>query len=72
LKKADKIAIAAKKAEEYLNRFPKWTDKQKQLNKKTYDNAIELSAWLSVYKFGNEDVSKQAGMIIYAICGKWK
>ena len=72
MKKADKIANAVIIAEKYLNRISRWTDEQKRLNIRAYADAMNLSAWLSVYKFGNNDASKQAGKIIYTIFGKRK
>jgi hypothetical protein len=68
--KRNKIILAVERAERYIERFPKWSDEQKRLNQRAYNDARNLSAWLSVFRFGNEEYAEQAGKIIYSIFGK--
>ena len=67
--KVEKINLAVKKAELYIRRVSKWTAEQKHWNKRAWRDAMNLSALLSVYRFGNEDAKRQAEQYIYSIFG---
>ena len=48
----------------YLRRLEKRRAKDEPLNKRAYNQGRELSAWLSVYRFGNKESRKQVAAII--------
>jgi len=48
----------------YLRRLEKRRKKDERLNKRAFDQGREISAWLSLYRFGNKESRKQAAMII--------
>ena len=50
----------------YLRRMENIREKYEQYNKLAYRQCRELSAWLSVYRFGNNEVRKEAARIINA------
>lgn len=51
----------------YLVRMESNRAKDEPLNKKTYEQARELSAVVSLYEHGNEDVKKMAARILSKI-----
>ena len=65
--KAEKIAAAVENLERYLVRVAKWSEEHKRNNCRSWQDAMNMSAWLSVYKFGNKEYSEQAGRIILSI-----
>jgi hypothetical protein len=44
--------------------------KHEPLNKQTYQQCRELSAWLSVYRFSSGEYKRQAAAIINAYVGR--
>lgn len=51
----------------YLDRISRFTDNQKMANKRTWDDALNLSAWVSVAEYGNKQYSQRALKIIKSI-----
>ena len=43
----------------YIDHLEKRRDRDESLNPKAYQQARELSAWLSVYNYGNNNVAKR-------------
>ena len=52
--------MTIEEAKAYINRIDKMSDEQKKLNKRTVDDAMELSAWVSVAEYGSPDWKKWA------------
>lgn len=52
--------------ESYLLRLEDRRLRDEPQNKRAYQQAREMSAWLSVYKYGNKDASRRAAAVINA------
>lgn len=59
--------MTLEQAKAYLERLSHWTAEQKQWNKKSWEDALNLAAWVSVAEYGNEEYSKRALRIIKSI-----
>jgi len=53
-------------ASTYLQQMEKRRAKDEACNKRAFDQCRELSAWLSLYRFGNEEIRKRAAAVINA------
>lgn len=53
--------------ENYLHRLEKDREKDEPNNKRAYEQAREMSAWLSLAKYGVREVAKQAQRIIKSL-----
>ena len=62
--KTEKLAAAILQLEERLSYVSAWSDEFKHNNHKAYQDVMELSAWLCLYKYGNKEVSERAGHVI--------
>ena len=54
-------------AKKYINDVDQMSDESKKINKRAVDDAIELSAWISVAEFGSLEYKKIAIKIIKSI-----
>lgn len=52
--------MTLEQAKEYLNRIDKMSDESKRLNKRTVEDAMWLSSWVSVAEHGSENYQKIA------------
>lgn len=57
------------KLENYLQRLEKSREKDELNNKRAYEQAREMSAWLSLAKYGVGETAKQAQRIIKSLQG---
>lgn len=59
----------AYRLESYLLTMEERREKDEQNNKKAYEQAREMAAWLSMYKYGNGDAKKLAAKFINTWAG---
>ena len=60
---ADCIAVIL---EEYLLFMEKRRKRDEPCNRSSFQQAREMSAWLSLYRFGNQEIRKRAARILRA------
>ena len=58
------------RAKAYISNFPHWTEEQKMLNRKTWQDATDLSGWISLAEHGNLEAQKRALRVINRIFGR--
>ena len=56
-------------AKAYLERMSHYTEEQKKWNPRSWQDALNLSAWVSVAEYGNNEYQKRALKIIKSIQG---
>jgi len=59
-----KTCINAYRLESYLLRMEERRQKEEAHNKRSFEQAREMSAWLSMYKCGNAEYKKMAAIAI--------
>lgn len=59
--------MTLEQAKEYLKSFDKLSDEAKAINKRAFEDAQQLSAWVSIAEHGSDKYKKQALRIIKSI-----
>lgn len=59
--------MTLERAKAYIERISAWTDEQKRLNQKAWNDALNLSAWISLAEYGNPGAQKYALKVIKSI-----
>ena len=69
MKYTEKLVNAVANLKNYMEYVKTWDEEMKLNNRKAWQDALEASAWLSVYKYGRKDYSKIAERYIIKIFG---